>query len=105
MKKKYEVKVALADAMKRCAKAGKVDDFLSPPWTRCWKLPGISAEDTQQALFLKSQVCLTQNNKKEGLAFMKKALDAAPQSELAPMLKQRIAQLDHPQKGDSKTEE
>ena len=59
---------------------------------------GISGDQVQQAQFLKAQLAIMQNNADQAVALLKKALEASPKSELAPMIQRTIGQLEKAKK-------
>ena len=96
LKKKYQFKATLADAV-QLARSGKTDEA-SAAVDKALETPGISGEDTQRGLFLKAQICLSERNMAEGVKLLKKALEAAPKSDMAPVLEQLIAQFEKTKK-------
>jgi thioredoxin-related protein len=102
LKKKYQVQGALADALD-LARAGKTDEAAAA-LDKVLALPEIGGEDKQKALFFKAQIALQHRDMTEALGSMKKALDAAPESQMAPMIKQMISQLEKMSKSTKKTD-
>jgi thioredoxin-related protein len=96
LKQKHQFHVALNEALD-LARAEKADDAVAA-LDKALALPGVSGEDTQKALFFKAQLAGAHHNTDEELKCLKKALDAAPKSEIAPMLKQMIEQVEKAKK-------
>ncbi len=90
LKRKYQFQTSLSDAAE-LAQAGKVDEARAAV-SKALAMPGISGEDTQQGLIFKAKLAPDKNG---AVDCMKKALAAAPESEIAPRLKERIAELDN----------
>jgi len=92
LKKKYQFKSALADAF-ALARTGKTDEAATA-LDKAMETAGISGEDVQQALLLRAQLAFMQRNEAEGIAQLKKALQAAPEGELAPRIKMMLRQFE-----------
>ena len=92
LKKKYQFKSALADA-EELMRGGKTDEAATA-LDKALETAGISGEETQQAQLLKAQLAFMQRNEEQGVAQLKKALDAAPDGELAPAIKMMLRQFE-----------
>ncbi len=91
LKKKYEFKSVMADAM-ALMQAGKADEANSV-LDKAIETAGGKGEDAQQAQFFKAQIALMHRNNKQGIACLKKALDAAPEGKLAPTIKGMLSRM------------
>jgi thioredoxin-related protein len=100
LKQKYQFKSVLNEAT-TLMRTGKPDEA-SKTLDKALETEGISAEDTQQAQLLKAQIFLMQQKNDEAVALMKKALEAAPQSKVAPRIQSMLRQLDLPKKPAAK---
>ena len=96
LKKKYQFKAVLADATS-LIRAGKSDEA-NAALDKALASEGISPDETQQVEFLKAQVAFRQSDREQGVVHLKKALAAAPDSELAATLKMMIQQFGWPNK-------
>jgi thioredoxin-related protein len=93
LKKKYQFKAALADAAE-LLQAHKTDEA-NVALDKALETAGASGDDVQAAQFLKARICLTEHNNAQGAKHLKLALDAAPDSEMAPYIKKLLAQFDN----------
>jgi len=96
LKKKYQFKAALADAVE-LIRAGKTDEA-NTALAKALETAGISGEEVQQAQLFKAQLDFMQQNNEQGVAHLKKALEAAPNGELAPRIQMMLNQLDKAKK-------
>ncbi len=96
LKKKYQFKAALADAGDLMS-AGKVDEA-DAALDKALETAGISGAAIQQAEFLKARIAFTQGHEAQGVAHLKKALQAAPEGDLAPTIRMMIRQFDRAKK-------
>jgi len=96
LKKKYQFKAALADA-DELMRAGKADEA-NTAIDKALETAGISSDEVQQAQVLKARLAFMQHNEEQGVAHLKKALEAAPNGEFAPAIKMMIGQLGHAKK-------
>ena len=96
LKKKYQFKAALADA-DELMRAHKIDEA-NRALDKALETAGISGDEVQQAQILKARLAFKQHNEEQGVAHLKKALEAAPNGEFAPAIKMMIRQFDHAKK-------
>ena len=92
LKPKYQFAIALAGALD-LARADKTDEA-SAALDKAVAMPGVPGEELQKGFFFKAQLAGQRHRADEELGFLKKALDAAPKSEIAPMIKQMIGQVE-----------
>ncbi len=92
LKPKYQFNLALADALEM-AGANKTDEATAA-LDKALAMSGVPGEELQKGYFFKAQLARQRGRKDEELACLKKALDAAPKSEISPMIKQMIGQVD-----------
>ena len=98
LKKKYQIQAALNEVMELVGN-GKEEEG-SAALDKVLKTPGIGGEELQKAYFLKAQISNSQHRTADEASFLKKALDAAPDSEMAPMLKRGIAEMEKGKKDE-----
>ena len=93
LKKKYQFKAVLAEAeeLMRAAKAEEANAALD----KVLKTAGISGDEVQQAEVLKARLDFMQQDEKQGVVHLKKALEAAPNGEFAPAIKMMIRQVEN----------
>lgn len=96
LKKKHQFKAALADAeeLMRAGKADEAGDVLD----KALKTAGTTGEEVQQAQVYKARLAFMQDHKEEGIAHLKKGLEAAPESEFAPAIREMIDKFDQAKK-------
>ena len=92
LKKKYQFKAALADA-EELMRGGKADEA-AVALDKILKTPGISGDETQQAQLAKAHLGFMQQNEEQAIACLKKALEASPDSPLAPRIKMMLRQTE-----------
>ncbi len=92
LKAKYQFNLALGDALEM-ARANKTDEA-SAALDKALAMPGVPGEELQKGYFFKAQLAGQRHRADEELACLKKALDAAPKSEISPMIKQMIGQVE-----------
>lgn len=93
LKKKYQFKAAMADAF-ALARTGKADEA-NAALDKALETAGISGDEVQQAQLLKAQLAfMQQHNEEEYVAQLKKALEAAPNGDLAPRIKMMLRQVE-----------
>ena len=82
LKKKYQFKAALVDAVElmQADKVGQANTLID----KALETPGIAPEDMQAGQLMKAQIALQQHNEAEGVAHLKKALEAVPDGQLCP---------------------
>ena len=100
LKKKYQFKAVLADAAE-LMQAGKTDEA-NAALDKALETAGVSGDDIQAAQFLKAQISLMQHNNEEGVKYLKKALEAAPAGQYAPVIKMLLASYDQSKKPAAK---
>jgi len=96
LKKKYQFKVVLSDA-EELIQAGKTNEA-NTALDKALETKDISGEDVQAAQFLKAQISFAQRNNEEGVKYLKKALDAAPTGQFAPVIKAVLARHEQSKK-------
>ncbi len=96
LKKKYQFKAVLADA-DELMRAGKNEEA-NTALDKALETAGISGDEIQQAEVIKARLALMQRNEEQGVAHLKKALEAAPNGEFAPAIKMMLRQFDKPKK-------
>jgi hypothetical protein len=94
LKKKYQFKAALADAVE-LLQADKIDEA-GAVIDKALATAGTSGEDVQAGHLMKAQIALEQRNEAQGVAHLKQALEAAPDGQYAPVIKQLLERFDHP---------
>jgi thioredoxin-related protein len=94
LKPKYQFNLAVSDALEM-ARSDKVDEA-GAAIDKALAMPGVPGEEMQKGYFFKAQLAGQHHRMDEEIACLKKALDAAPKSEIAPMIKQM---LDRAEKG------
>lgn len=92
LKPKHEFHAAISDALD-LARAGKVDEAAAAV-DKALKLPGVEGEDLQKAYLFKAQLAGMHRDSAGEISSLKKALDAAPKSEVAAKIKEMIDQLE-----------
>jgi thioredoxin-related protein len=92
LKNKYQVRAAINDVRDKLNK-GKVDEG-NAALDKILETPGIGGEEKQAAFFLKAQIASSQHRTADEGNLLKQALAAAPDSEVAPRIKQGIAELE-----------
>ena len=92
LKPKYQFNLALNGALD-LARADKTDEA-NAALDKAVAMPGVPGEELQKGYFFKAQLAGQNHRTAEELSFLKKALDAAPKSEIAPMIKQMIGQVE-----------
>ncbi|MEI8373023.1 MAG: thioredoxin fold domain-containing protein [Planctomycetota bacterium] len=96
LKKKYQFKAVLADA-EELMRDGKAEEA-NTAVDKALETAGISGDEVQQAEVLKARLAFMQRDEEQGVAHLKKALEAAPNGELAPEIKMMLRQFDKPKK-------
>jgi thioredoxin-related protein len=92
LKPKYQFNLALSSALD-LARNGKTDDA-GPAIDKALAIAGVGGEELQKGYFFKAQLAGQNHRLDEELSCLKNALDAAPKSEIAPMIKQMIGQVE-----------
>ncbi len=93
LKKKHELKAAMADVLE-LAQAGKADEAIAA-LDKALETGGDSGDEVQQAQLLKAQLgFMQQHDQEQYVAQLKKALEAAPEGELAPRIKMMLRQAE-----------
>jgi thioredoxin-related protein len=100
LKKKYEFKAVLAEATD-LMRGGKADEA-NAALDKALETAGASGDEVQQAQLLKAQIALTERNNEQGIACLKKALEASPKSEIAPHIEAMLGQLQKAKKPAAK---
>jgi thiol-disulfide isomerase/thioredoxin len=88
LKAKYQFKVAL-DSANALVNQHKYADAIAA-FDQALALPGLTPEQQQKTMYLKGACYFYQKDLVTLVALLKKALDVAPNSQMAPMLKQAI---------------
>ncbi len=91
LKKKYQFHAALGEA-EELANGGKLDEA-GAAVDKALAMPGIGGEELQKGLVFKAQLARARHSAAEERDSLTKALAAAPNSDIAPQLKQMIQQL------------
>ena len=76
---------------------GKADEA-NTALDKALETAGISGDEIQQAEVFKARLAFMQHNDEQGIAHLKKALEAAPKGELVPMIQAMLRQIDKPKK-------
>ena len=82
-------------------RAGKADEA-NAALDKALETAGISGDEVQQAQFLKARLAFMQNNQDQGVALLKKALEAAPKRANSPPDQGTIRQLEKAKKPAAK---
>ena len=103
LKKKHELKLTLDDVeqlieQRKTNEAGMALD-------RVLESEGISGDERQQAEYLKAHLAYMRGNQDEAATHLKKALEAAPKGELAPMVEKMLRQYERTKKPAKKAED
>ena len=97
LKKKYQFEAALSDAG-ALMREGKADEAAAA-LDKALETAGLTGEQIQKAQFVKAQLALfVQHNQEQGVECLKKALEAAPKSELAPQIQAFLRQFEKAKK-------
>jgi thioredoxin-related protein len=100
LKNKYEFRVALKEAGK-LLQEGETEKGQAAI-DKAIAMPGVSADQIQQAHFMVAINYLQKNDMKKGLECLKKALKAAPDGEMAANIKNLIGRVEEAVKADQK---
>jgi thioredoxin-related protein len=92
LKPKHQFHAAISDALD-LARASKTDEAAALI-DKALKLPGVSGEDMQKAYLFKAQLAGMRRDEAGEISALKKAVDAAPKSDITPKIQQMIDQLE-----------
>lgn len=98
LKAKYQFREAVGKAVE-LANTDKTEEA-GAALDKALAMPGVGGGELQKGLLFKAQIAHAKNRPEEELGNLKKALAAAPDSEIAPQLKQMIQRAEKGQKGE-----
>jgi thioredoxin-related protein len=98
LKTKYQFLVAYRDA-RNLANAEKIDGAAAA-LDKALTMPGLGGEELQKGLVFKAWIAHERHDSAQEISCFKKALAAAPESDLAPQVKQMIQRLEKGEKGE-----